>query len=257
MKPADFRSKVRQGQWSGPNALKVCQGYALANLAIVPEKYAFEFMLFCKRNPRPCPVLDVTDPGDPHPRSVAPEADLKTDIPKYRVFRDGKLIDEPVNISAYWRDDLVAFLLGCSISFDWALEAANIKYRLLGDYFTDIPCVPAGHFRGRMAVSGRAFASAQAAIRAVQISSRYPAFHGPPVHIGDEKAIGIKDLDKPDAYAPPWPVEPKKPEEVTMFWGCGITPQAVALEAKLPLMITHWPGHMFVTDMMVEELAGI
>jgi len=254
MSPAEFRSIVRRGEWR-ERSEGACRGYTVANLAIVPEDYAFEFLLFCNRNPRPCPVIDVTDPGNPHPRLMAPEADLRTDLPKYRVFKDGQLIDEPIDITNYWRDDLVAFMLGCSHSFDWALRAANIHYRKISACTTTIPCLPAGRFHGHMFVSCRLI-KAYDASRAVQISSRYPFAHGAPVHIGDPAIIGIKDLYKPDRPKPlKKPIPPQEPDEIAMFWGCGVTPQVVAVEAKIPFMIAHCGGHMFITDRLLEELA--
>lgn len=261
MSPKDFRSLVRRGEWATPTIrykekdITPCRGYAEANLAIVPQDYAFEFLLFCRRNPQPCALLDVTEPGDPHPKLVAPEADLRTDLPRYRVFQDGALIDEPTDISNYWRDDLVAFLIGDSASFDWALIAANIQFRLTGAYVTNIPCVPAGRFHGPMVVTTRLFKTSYDAVRAIQVSSRHLAVHGPPVHIGDPAAIGIKDIYQPDMFSLSAPVAPQQPNEIVMHWGCGITPQTVALECKAPFMITHCPGHMFVTDRLAEELA--
>jgi len=255
MAPKDFRSLIREGKWTGRTG-EVCQGYAQLNLVILPKEYAFEFLLFCNRNPRPCPVLDVTDPGDPHPKLLAPEADLRTDVPRYRVFEDGKLIDEPTDVVKYWRDDLVAFLLGCSCNFVWALWAAGLSWRRYGAYNSTVPCNPAGHFHGHMAVTVRAFHNSHDAVRAIQISSRHFAGHGPPIHIGNPEGIGVKNLGKPDSFYPKRPiVELPKLGEVVMSWGCGVTSETVTMESKVPLMITHSPGHMFLTDKQVEELA--
>jgi len=253
MSPKEFRSLVRRGEWTGTN-LNVCRGYAMANLAIVPKDCAFEFLLFCLRNSQPCGLIDVTEPGDPHPKFAAPEADLRTDLPRYRVFKDGECVDEPTDVIKYWREDLVAFLIGCSCSFDWALQAANVQYRLIGAYKSTIQCVPAGRFYGPMVISCRFVKNGHDAVRAVQISSRMRAVHGPPVHIGNPSAIGIKDLYHPDFY-PFEPARPQKPDEIAMYWGCGITPQTVAMESKVPFMITHCGGHMFITDRLSEELA--
>jgi len=253
MSPREFRSLVRRGEWTEPN-LTVCQGYAMANLAVVPQEYAFDFLLFCLRNSQPCGIIDVTEPGDPHPRFAAPEADLRTDLPRYRVFKDGECIDEPTDVVKYWRDDLVAFLIGCSGSFDWALQAANVKFRLIGAYESSIQCVPAGRFHGPMVISCRLVKNGHDAVRAVQISSRMRTTHGPPVHIGNPDYVGIRDLYHPDFY-PFEPGAPQKPDEIAMFWGCGITPQTVAIESKVPFMITHKGGHMFYTDRLSEELA--
>lgn len=256
MAPADFRRIVRQNQWP-EKTRDCCRGYAQANLVIVPSEMASEFLLFCQRNPKPCPVLDVTERGNPHPMLVAPEADLRTDLSRYRVFREGKVIDEPTDITKYWRDDLVAFLLGCSLSFDWLLRASNITYRLLGGYSTNIQCIPAGRFHGAMVVTCRLFEGASNAIRAIQISSRYPGVHGSPIGIGDPRTLGIKDLyhlEFADKYEH---IAPQKASEVALYWGCGLTPQLVAMKSKLPFMITHLVGRMFVTDKLVEDFAVI
>lgn len=253
MTPKDFRSIVKQGKWADSTSM-ACRGYAQANLAIVPQEIAFDFLLFCFRNPRPCPVLDVTDLGDPHPKLIASEADLRTDLPKYRVFKKGKLVDEPTDITKYWRDDLVAFLLGCSFSFDWALRAANVKYRLIGAYSTNISCIPAGVFHGSMVVSCRLVKGSHDAVRAIQISSRYLFAHGAPVCIGDPEKIGIKDLCNPDVVRDSNPIPPQESDEHALFWACGITPQAAAMAAKPSLMITHFPGCMFVADKLSNEL---
>jgi uncharacterized protein YcsI (UPF0317 family) len=259
MSPAEFRNIVRVGEWTTDVVSnRVCRGYVNANLAIVPQDVAFEFLLFCSRNPGPCPVIDVTEPGNPHPsEAIAKGADLRTDLPKYRVFKSGELIDEPTDIIKYWREDLVAFLLGCSLSFEWVLEAANIHFRLMGDFITKIPCVPAGRFHGPMVVSCRVFEKSYLAMRAIQVSSRFPSMHGAPIHIGAPNTIGIRDLGKPEIWAPD-PAEPlPKPNEIIMFWAAGPTPQLVALQAKIPFMITHKAGHMFITDQLAQEQAVV
>lgn len=263
MTPEEFRAIVRRGEWTEKTMdyteeyagweMAVCRGYTQSNLAVVPQDMAFEFLLFCQRNPRPCALLEVTDAGDPHPRRMAPEADLRTDLPRYRVFQEGELIDEPTDISRYWRDDLVAFLIGDSTAFDWAMVFAGVKFRLLGAYVSHIPCVPAGPFRGPMAVTGRRFQTSQDAVRAIQISSRHLYVHGPPVHIGDAREIGIEDLNQ-SAFTRWADIPPRQPGEIDMFWGCGCTPQTI-LEARPSLVITHKPAHMFVTDRLVEEVA--
>jgi len=254
MSPKEFRQFVRRKEWIRRTEF-VCRGYVQANLAIVPKEYAFDFLLFCNRNPRPCPLLDVTEPGDPRPKLMAPEADLRTDLPKYCVYENGKLVAEPTDVTNYWRDDLVSFLLGCSFSFEWALQAANVRSRLIGTYIGNIRCVPAGRFSGPMAISCRLIKGSHDAVRAVQISSRYTAAHGPPVHIGDPRLIGIKDIMHSAVWTPDYPVPPQERDEIPMFWGCGVTPQMVALESRLPLMIAHCPGHMFITDRLGEEMA--
>lgn len=254
MTPNEFRAIVRKGEYVGPTT-SACRGSAQANLAVVPKDLAFEFLLFCNRNPRPCPVMDVTEPGDPHPRLMAPNADLRTDIPRYRVYKNGKLIAEPTDVLDYWTDDLVGFLLGCSIGFDWCVQAANIPYRLVGAYTTKIECEPAGRFHGPMVISSRVFRNSHDAIRATQISSRLPLSHGEPIHIGDPAVIGIGDFLNPDMAAIEKPMMPISPHEVIVHWGCGITPQAIAMSANIPFMITHYPVNMFVTDRRSEELS--
>ena len=255
MLPKEFRLMVRKAQWTEPTA-PACPGYVQANLAIVPKDVAFDFFLFCFRNWQACSLVDVTEPGDPHPKLVAPDADLQTDLPMYRVFKNGELLEEPTDVLKYWREDLVGFLIGCSWGFEGALKAANVQFRTLGDFTTNIPLVPAGPFSGTMACSMRLFKTSQDAVRAVQISSRYVPEHGAPVFIGEPEDIGIKDIYHADLY-PHHDVYPREPGEIAMFWGCGITPQLTALNAKLPIMITHKGGHMLVTDKFAAELAVI
>ncbi len=254
MTPAKFRGIVRKGEWQDITA-DACTNYGQANLIALPREYAFEFLLFCQRNPRPCYVLDVTEPGVAHPMLMAPKADLRTDLPRYRVFKNGRIIDEPYDVTEYWRDDLVAFLIGCSWGFVWAFKAAKVPFRSLGDYTTNIELNSVGRFHGHMVCSCRAFATSEDAVRAVQITSRHIPFHGPPVHIGDPTLIGVNHIGSPDAFIPPWPTPPPEPHEVVMFWGCGITPQNVVEQSKIPYAVTHYPGHMFVIDKFVEELA--
>lgn len=254
MSPKDFRYIVRNAEWVKETA-DACRGYGQANLIALSREYAFEFLLFADRNPRPCYVLDVTEPGDPYPKVMAPDADLRTDLPKYRIWKDGQIIDEPTDATKYWNDDLVAFLIGCSWGFVWGLKAANVPFRSLGDYTTNIPLTPVHRFHGHMVCSCRAFANSHDAVRAIQITSRHLAFHGAPVHIGNPLLIGVKNIGNPDAFIPPWPTPQPEPHEILMFWGCGITPQNVIMESKIPYAITHYPGHMFVIDKLVEELA--
>jgi uncharacterized protein YcsI (UPF0317 family) len=216
---------------------------------MVPRELAFEFLLFCQRNPKPCPVLDVTEPGDPEPRGIAPRADLRTDLPAYCIWRDGRLSEEVSNLKSHWRDDLVSFLIGCSFTFENALLQAGLPVRHIEMkrnvpmFRTKIPCKAAGRFHGPLVVSMRPMLPEQA-IRATNICSRFPKSHGSPVHLGDAAQIGIPDLQRPD-YGEP--VE-FRPGEIPVFWACGVTPQAVAVDSKLPFLITHKPGHMFVSD---------
>ncbi len=252
--PGYWREEIRAGRWRRPTA-GLAPGYVQANLVVVPETHAGDFRLFCDRNPGPCPLLDVTAQGDPVPRIAAPDADLRTDVPLYRVYRDGELVEERPDLLGLWRDDLVAFLLGCSFTFEEALQRAGLPLRHLergsnvSMYLTNRMCEPAGPFAGPMVVSMRPFPRADLT-RVTEITARFPFAHGAPLHAGDPAALGIRDLADPD-YGDVLPIEPG---EVPVFWACGVTPQAVATRARLPLMITHAPGHMFLTDLTVEAL---
>lgn len=253
IKPAEARAMFRRNELIRPTA-GMASGFTQANLAILKKELAFEFLLFCQRNPKPCPVLDVTEPGSPVPRLVAPEADLRTDLPKYRIYRHGELVEEVADIVKYWEDDMVAFLLGCSFTFEQALLNNGIPVRHIEEncnvpmYKTNIPCVKAGRFEGPMVVSMRPIPERDV-VRAVQVTSRFPAVHGAPVHIGNPESIGIEDMDRPD-FGDPVTI---KAGEVPVFWACGVTPQAVAMQVKPELMITHAPGHMFITDLRDER----
>jgi len=246
--PQEIRTLIRHGQWRSPTS-GLAPGYVQANLVVLPKTYAYDFLLFCQRNPKPCPLLEVTDPGDPEPKRTAPGADLRTDVPKYRIYRNGKFVEEVYDIRSVWRDDLVSFLIGCSFTFEKALLDNDIPVRHIENgcnvpmYKTNIPCEPAGVFHGNMVVSMRPM-TPQQAIRAVQVTSRFPAVHGAPVHIGDPEQIGIRDLSQPD-FGDPVPVNEG---EIPVFWACGVTPQLVAMTSRPELMITHAPGHMFITD---------
>jgi uncharacterized protein YcsI (UPF0317 family) len=253
---AEVRRQARSGEWTAPTP-GLALGFVQANLVVVPRDLAFDFLLFCQRNPRPCPLLDVTEPGSAEPHLVAPDADVRDDLPRYRVWRNGELVEEPTSLRPWWRDDLVGFLLGCSFTFENALLQAGVPVRHVEAgcnvpmYRTSLACRPAGVFRGPLVVSMRPLTPAQA-IRAVQVCSRFPRAHGAPVHIGDPSAIGIRDLSRPD-YGDPVEVHPG---EVPVFWACGVTPQAVVMEVRPPLLFTHKPGHMFVTDLRDTDLEG-
>lgn len=253
--PKNIRERIRRGDLVRPTA-GLSEGYVQANLAIVPKELAYDFLLFAQRNPKPCPILDVTDLGSPEPKRVAPGADLRFDIPKYRIYKYGELAEEVTDIASYWRDDLVAFLLGCSFSFEGALLKAGVPVRHIEQqcnvpmYITNIDCTPAGRFHGKMVVSMRPVPQHQV-VRSVQVTSRFPAVHGAPVHIGDPAVIGIKDITCPD-FGDPVLI---KPGETPVFWACGVTPQAVAMTTRPELMITHAPGHMFICDIRDEDLA--
>jgi len=251
----DVRHVARTGLHRGQTA-GLAPGYVQGNLVVVPERWAFDFLRFCTRNPRPCPVIGVGEPGDPTIPALADDLDIRTDVPRYRVWRDGELADEPADISALWRDDLVAFVLGCSFSFEEALLSADLPLRHVAHgrnvamYRTSLPTEPAGPFSGPTVVSMRPFKPADA-LRAAQITARYPSVHGAPIHIGDPAAIGIADLATPD-YGDPAEIEPG---EVPVFWACGVTPQAALQAARLDFCITHAPGCMLVTDRLNSEFA--
>jgi uncharacterized protein YcsI (UPF0317 family) len=254
---AEVRRQARSGALTSQTS-GLALGYVQANLVVVPRELAFDFLLFCQRNPKPCPLLDVTEPGDAEPKTVAVGADLRTDVPRYRIYRDGQCADEPLDLQAHWRPDFVGFLLGCSFTFENALLAAGLPVRHIEEgrnvpmYRTNIACRPAGVFQGPLVVSMRPMTAAQA-IAAVQVCARFSRAHGPPIHIGDPTAIGIRDIDRPD-FGDTVTI---KPGEVPVFWACGVTPQAVAMAARPPLLITHKPGHMFLTDLRDTDLAEL
>src|SRR5262245_52976831 len=255
--PKEIRADIRSGKLAGVTS-GLAPGFVQANLAILPRDSAYDFLLFCQRNPRPCPLIEVTDVGSPEPVGVAPGADLRTDVPRYRIYKDGVMADEVTDITAFWRDDLVAFLLGCSFTFEWALLDAGIPLwhvehgKNVAMWRTAIACRPAGVFHGPMVVSMRPIAGEHLA-KAVTASARFPGAHGAPVHIGDPAILGIADITRPD-----WgDAQEFKPGDQPVFWACGVTPQAVALASKPPFMITHSPGHMFITDVPNSFLAAI
>jgi uncharacterized protein YcsI (UPF0317 family) len=254
---AQERLRIRSGDFSGPTAGRAA-GNVQANLVILPRALAHDFLRFAQANPKPCPVLAVSEPGDPRLPSLGEDLDIRTDLPKYRVWRDGELVGEPFDVRHEWRDDLVGFALGCSFSFEHALveEGIELRHMTCGSnvpmYRTNIPCTPAGRFAGPLVVSMRPLAPADA-IRAIQITSRFPSVHGAPVHIGLPEAIGIADLAKPD-YGDSVPI---RSGELPVFWACGVTPQAVIAEAKPDFCITHAPGSMLITDLLNTKLASL
>jgi uncharacterized protein YcsI (UPF0317 family) len=253
---AAVRMLARTEKLTGPTP-GLAPGFVQANLVVLPRDLAFDFLLFCQRNPKPCPLLDVTDAGNPEPKLVAAGADVRTDVPRYCVYRHGVLVEEPFDLRRWWTDDLVVFLLGCSFTFENALLQAGVPVRHIEQgcnvpmYRTDIACRPAGIFHGPMVVSMRPMTPAQA-IRATTICARFPRAHGTPIHIGDPEALGVRDLDRPD-YGDPVTIQSG---EVPVFWACGVTPQAVGVEAKPAVLLTHKPGHMFVTDLRDTDLEG-
>jgi uncharacterized protein YcsI (UPF0317 family) len=244
--PAQAREQFRTGKVSTTEGW--APGFTQANLVVLSTADAYDFLLFAQRNPKPCPILDVTDPGEPH-TILAPDADLRTDLPRYRVWRHGELTDEPTEISQLWSHDLVAFLIGCSFTFEAALQQAGVPLRHLEQgrtvpmYRASTETRPAGRFHGPLVVSMRPIPAALVAT-AVRVTGSVPAVHGAPVHVGAPEALGIADLDKPD-YGDQ--VDPH-PGDIPVFWACGVTPQAVLTESKIPFAITHAPGHMFITD---------
>ena len=246
--PAEVRLAARKGLLAGQTS-GMAEGFVQANLAVLPGNLAYDFLLFCTRNPKPCPLIEVGGKGDYLTRFIADGADIRTDIPKYRIYRNGSFTEEPLDLMDVWQDDFVYFLIGCSFSFETRLMAAGVPIRHIEAgtnvpmYITDVQCRPAGVFHGPLVVSMRPIPGRLVA-RAVEITSALPAVHGSPVHIGDPSSIGIKDISKPDFGEP---VE-IRPGEVPVFWACGVTPQAAALATKPEIMITHSPGHMFVGD---------
>jgi uncharacterized protein YcsI (UPF0317 family) len=254
--PREIRALIRKGKWDKPTA-GLAMGYAQANLVILPEKYAFDFLLFCQRNPKPCPLLEVLEPGRFQTEFLSSDADIRTDIPGYSIYRRGKLEGTVKEIRGFWKRDFVTFLLGCSFSFEEALLRSKIPIRHIEEnrnvpmFITNIPCKPAGVFHGPMVVTMRPIPPDKVT-RAVQITARYASVHGAPIHIGDPSKIGIKNMSKPDFGDP---VTIKK-GEIPVFWACGVTPQAVVMKAKPDLCITHAPGHMFISDLLNEELAA-
>ena len=254
--PREVRRAIRERRHTGHTA-GLARGYVQGNVCILPREYAADFRAFCERNPKPCPLLAMSEPGNPRLPGLGEDLDIRSDVPRYRVFRDGRLEGEVENLSALWRDDLVSFVLGCSFSFEEALMAAGLRLRYVEQgrnvpmYRTSVETTPAGRFRGKLVVSMRPFRPADA-IRAIEITARYPRVHGSPVHLGDPRMIGIEDLQKP------WAGDPTevREDELPLFWACGITPQSVLLEAKPSFCITHAPGHMLVTDLENASLAS-
>ncbi|WP_174732430.1 putative hydro-lyase [Mesobacillus harenae] len=253
--PVKAREMIRENQWLKPTS-GLANGFIQGNLAVLPKDLAFEFLLFCQRNPKACPIIDVTEPGSGIPALSAPNADLRTDIPKYRIYRNGEFTEERTDISDLWDKDMVGFLIGCSFTFEEALLKNGIPIRHIEEscnvpmYKTNIPCVEAGRFSGPTVVSMRPMPEKDV-VRAVQVTSRFPSVHGAPIHIGNPETIGIKDIHNPD-FGDSVTI---KDGEVPVFWACGVTPQAVAMHIKPDIMITHAPGHMFITDLKNEQFS--
>lgn len=241
---AAIRAQHYQGHTAGLGGRRL-----QANLAILPETYALDFMRFCQRNPKPCPLVGVSDTGNPMMTTLGPDIDIRTDVPAYYVYKDGELDRTVDDLAEIWRDDFVTFALGCSFTFEHALKAAGFSLWHIENnstvpmFETSIPTVPAGPFAGPMVVSMRAIPDARVE-EVIAISEKFPLAHGAPVHIGDPAAIGINDIAKPH-----WGDTAPVPQGTTpVFWACGVTPQAAIRQAQPPISITHKPGHMLITD---------
>jgi uncharacterized protein YcsI (UPF0317 family) len=249
------RLAIRRNQHVGPTS-GLAPGFVQANLAILPEAQARDFLQFCQHNPKPCPLIGISAPGESGIPALAEDLDIRTDLPRYRVWRDGALVDEPNDITKFWRDDLVTFAIGCSFSFEHALLDDGIELRhmtcdcTVPMYRTSVETIPAGPFHGPLVVSMRPMKPADA-IRAVQITTRFPSVHGAPVHLGKPEMIGIRDLAAPD-WGDPVPVHD---DEIPVFWACGVTLQSVITASRPEFCITHYPGAMLVTDRRNNEFA--
>lgn len=246
--PVEARHLIRSGAYDAPTS-GLCPGYAQANLIILPKEQAYDFLLFAQRNPKPCPLLEVTEVGAREATICATDCDIATDFPKYRIYRHGELVEEVADVSAYWRDDLVSFVIGCSFSFESELVEAGIEMRHntmgrnVSMYLTGVDCVPAGSMSGKMVMSMRPIPHDQI-VKAVQLSGAIPKVHGAPLHIGDPAAIGVKDIAHPE-FGDPVDI---REGEVPVFWACGVTPQSIVMNSKPEFAITHAPGCMLITD---------
>ena len=253
---ARARAAIRSGEFTSHTS-GLARDHVQGNVVILPKAQADDFLRYCRLNPKPCPVLAVSQPGDPMLPKLGADIDIRTDVPRYRVWRRGELVDEPTDLRALWRDDLVTFVIGCSFSFEQALLDSGLSLRHVDQnrnvamYRTNIATESAGPFHGPMVVSMRPL-KAKAAIRAIQITSRFPDVHGAPVHLGDPSLIGITDLSKPH-YGDAVDV---MPDELPVFWACGVTPQAAIAQAKPEFCITHAPGAMLITDLLNHQLAS-
>jgi uncharacterized protein YcsI (UPF0317 family) len=251
--PQEIRQLIRNREWTTPTS-GAAKGYLQANLVMLPQNEAFNFLLFCVRNPKPCPILDVLAPGQVEP-AIATGADLRSDLPRYRIFENGQFKDELEDVSTVFNNDMVSFLLGCSFSFENALLAAGLPIRNIEEkknvsmYVTSRLCKPAGPFSAPLVVTMRPMTPAQT-VRAVQITTRFHLTHGAPVHMGSPEEIGIKDLAHPE-FGDSVTI---RSGEIPVFWACGVTSQLAVTSTPLSLVITHAPGHMFVSDLRDEDL---
>ena len=252
--PREVRNLIRQEKITGQTS-GMCSGFAQANLCILPKKYAYDFLLFCQRNQKSCPLLEVSDTGSRFLKTSAEDCDIAKDLPKYRIWKNGQLVQECTDVSAFWREDLVTFVIGCSFSFEGPLIEAGIDVRNISEnhnvpmYITNIDTSPAGIFSGKMVVSMRPIPYKQV-VKATTITARVPKVHGSPIHIGDPKVIGIEDISRPDFGE----ASTIKEGEVPVFWCCGVTPQSVVMNSKPDFCITHAPGHMLITDIPESSL---
>ena len=250
----EIRAAIARGEWRKPTS-GLAPGYTQGNLVILPKKYAFDFLLYCNRNEKPCPVIDVAEAGVIAPPVAGPDADIRTQIPRYRIYRHGVLEREVDDIVDYFNDDMVTFLLGCSFSFEHDLVDNGVPVRHIEldrnvpMYITNRECRPAGVFSGPMVVSMRPMREEFVA-KAIEITAKYRRAHGAPVHVGDPAALGIKDINKADFGDDP----EIRPGEVPVFWACGVTPQMALQRAKPDFVITHAPGYMFITDILNKDL---
>ena len=253
---AQARAAIRAGTWT-THTSGVADDHVQGNVVILPQALADDFLRYCQRNPKPCPVLAVSEVGVPMLPQLGADIDIRSDVPRYRVWRRGEIVDQPTDVTGYWRDDLVTFVIGCSFSFEQALLESGLTLRHVTEgknvamYRTNVATEAAGPFHGPMVVSMRPMRAA-AAIRAIQITSRFPDVHGAPVHLGDPALIGIKDITKPD-YGDAVDV---LPDELPVFWACGVTPQAAIAQARPEFCITHAPGAMLITDLLNHQLAS-
>jgi len=256
LSPAEIRSHIRDGSYRD-DSWAVANGYAQTAMVALPRDEALDFMVFAQRNPGPCPLLEVTEPGAPSPKRLAPDADLRTDLGRYRVYSGGACVAEPEDVSDHWTEEMMAFVIGCTGSFEHHMVDAGISLDYLNQdkvvpvYVTDRECEPAGALHGPLAVSMRPIRSEEVA-RAIELTARFPAFHGAPIHIGDPEALGV-DIDKP-AYGDHVEI---KAEDVPVFWACSVTPQLVALASNVDSMITNYPAFMFITDVPTEQMAVV
>ena len=257
LSPNQIRMEIRQDQWVRPTA-GLAPGYVQTNIAILPKELSFDFLLFCQRNPRSCPLIEVLDPGSTEAVISAPNSDITRDIPLYRIYKNGILDKEVKNITSEWKKDFVTFLIGCSFTFESALINNGVSLphyeqgKNVSMFITNIPTIKSGVFSGPMVVSMRSIQKNKV-IRAIQTTSRFPSVHGAPIHIGNPEEIGVHDINNPDFGD----VTPVKENEIPVFWACGVTPQSIAMNSNPSIMITHSPGHMFITDRKDEEYAII